>query len=44
VIVIEIGYDQADAVRGLAASTALEIVDLVHDLSGNARCVALKRT
>jgi release factor glutamine methyltransferase len=44
VIVVEIGYDQADAITGLAASTSLEIVELVHDLSGNARCVALKRT
>ena len=43
VLVLEIGYDQADALRDLAASVPLEILHLAHDLSGNTRCVALKR-
>jgi len=43
-LVIEIGYDQAGALRELADAGPLEIVDLIHDLSGNARCLALKLT
>jgi release factor glutamine methyltransferase len=43
VLVLEIGYDQAEALRGLAASHPLDIVERAHDLSGVARCVALKR-
>ncbi|MBZ6077681.1 peptide chain release factor N(5)-glutamine methyltransferase [Microvirga puerhi] len=44
VMVLEIGYDQADSVSRLAAGRALEVVRLVHDLSDNPRCIALKRT
>ncbi len=42
-LVVEIGYDQAGAVGALAGAHALEIVTIAHDLSGNPRCVALKR-
>lgn len=41
-IVLEIGYDQADALKALAAGHNLEILRLAHDLSGNPRCIALK--
>ncbi|MBF9232763.1 peptide chain release factor N(5)-glutamine methyltransferase [Microvirga alba] len=43
-LVLEIGYDQADALQRLAADRALDVLRIVHDLSGNPRCVALKRT
>jgi release factor glutamine methyltransferase len=43
-LVVEIGYDQADALRGLAEAHALEVLAVAHDLSGNPRSVALKRT
>lgn len=43
-LILEIGYDQGDALRSLATGRALEILELVHDLAGNPRCVALKRT
>lgn len=43
-MVLEIGYDQADAVSRLAAARDLERVRLVHDLSDKPRCIALKRT
>jgi release factor glutamine methyltransferase len=43
-LVLEIGYDQAGAVRQLARAHALEIADVASDLSGNPRCVALKAT
>lgn len=43
-IVLEIGYDQAEALQRLAAERALDVVTVAHDLSGNPRCVALKRT
>jgi release factor glutamine methyltransferase len=43
-LVLEIGYDQAEAVRQLARAEALEIVDVASDLSGNPRCLALKAT
>jgi release factor glutamine methyltransferase len=42
-LVVEIGYDQAQAVKGLAEAHALEILTIAHDLSGNPRCVAMKR-
>jgi release factor glutamine methyltransferase len=42
-LVVEIGYDQAQAVRALAEARALEILTIAHDLSGNPRCVAMKR-
>lgn len=43
-MVLEIGYDQAEAVQGLAGAEGLEILEVAHDLSNNPRCVALKRT
>jgi release factor glutamine methyltransferase len=43
-MVLEIGYDQAEALRRLARSHDLEILRVSHDLSGNPRCIALKRT
>jgi release factor glutamine methyltransferase len=42
-LVVEIGYDQAQAVKGLAEAHALEILTIAHDLSGNPRCVVMKR-
>jgi release factor glutamine methyltransferase len=43
-LVLEIGYDQAEALTTLASSHALEVLTIAHDLSGRPRCVALKRT
>jgi release factor glutamine methyltransferase len=43
-IILEIGYDQAEAVMALAGARGLEIVTLRHDLGGHHRCIALKRT
>ncbi|MGO4706986.1 peptide chain release factor N(5)-glutamine methyltransferase [Microvirga sp. 2MCAF38] len=43
-LVLEIGYDQGESLKDLSQAHALEFLDLVHDLSGNPRCVALKRT
>jgi release factor glutamine methyltransferase len=43
-LVLEIGYDQAEALTTLASSHALEVLTIAHDLSGQPRCVALKRT
>jgi release factor glutamine methyltransferase len=42
-LVVEIGYDQAEALRSLAAAHGLEIVRTAHDLSDNPRCVAMTR-
>jgi release factor glutamine methyltransferase len=43
-MVLEIGYDQADPLRHLAQARGLEVLRVAHDLGGNPRCVALKRT
>ncbi|MCB5174360.1 peptide chain release factor N(5)-glutamine methyltransferase [Microvirga lenta] len=43
-MVLEIGYDQAEALQRLARAHALEILRVAHDLSSNPRCVALKRS
>jgi release factor glutamine methyltransferase len=43
-IVVEIGYDQAEDLVGLAGPHGLEILLIAHDLSGNPRCVAMKRS
>ncbi len=43
-LALEIGYDQADALSHLAGLHGLEVLAVAHDLSGNPRCVALKRT
>lgn len=41
-LVVETGYDQACAVRALAARHALPVLDVVKDLSGNARVLAFR--
>ncbi|WP_262298863.1 peptide chain release factor N(5)-glutamine methyltransferase [Microvirga sesbaniae] len=43
-LVVEIGYDQADDLRSLARAYGLEILRIAHDLSGNPRCIAMKRS
>ncbi len=42
-LAVEIGYDQAEALSGLAKLRGLEILRIAHDLSGNPRCIAMKR-
>jgi release factor glutamine methyltransferase len=42
-LAVEIGYDQEEALRSLAAEKGLEILQVAHDLSGHPRCVAMKR-
>jgi release factor glutamine methyltransferase len=43
-MVLEIGYDQAEALKRLAQAQALDVLALNHDLSGSPRCIALKQT
>ncbi|MBA1154880.1 peptide chain release factor N(5)-glutamine methyltransferase [Microvirga mediterraneensis] len=43
-VVVEIGYDQEEDLTGLAAAHGLEILRVAHDLSGNPRCIAMKRS
>jgi release factor glutamine methyltransferase len=43
-LVVEIGYDQAESLKGLAAAHGLEILGIAHDLSGTPRCIAMKRS
>ena len=43
-LAVEIGYDQAEELRSLAGSHGLEILRIAHDLSGNPRCVAMRRS
>ncbi len=42
-LAVEIGYDQEEALRSLAAEKGLEILNVAHDLSGHPRCVAMRR-
>lgn len=42
-LAVEIGYDQADDLRSLAGRCGLEVLRVAHDLSGNPRCVAMRR-
>jgi release factor glutamine methyltransferase len=42
-LAVEIGYDQEEALRSLAAEKGLEILRVAHDLSGHPRCVAMRR-
>jgi release factor glutamine methyltransferase len=42
-LVVEIGYDQAEALSHMAKLHGLEILRIAHDLSNNPRCVAMKR-
>lgn len=42
-LAVEIGYDQAEDLRSLAVLHGLEILRIAHDLSGNPRCVAMRR-
>jgi release factor glutamine methyltransferase len=41
-LAVEIGYDQAEDLKDLAAASGLEIVRITHDLSNNPRCVAMR--
>jgi release factor glutamine methyltransferase len=41
-IVLEIGFDQGEAVPALAAPAGLEVVAVARDLAGQPRCVALR--
>jgi len=41
-LAVEIGYDQSEDLRSLAAANGLEIVRIAHDLSNNPRCVAMR--
>jgi release factor glutamine methyltransferase len=43
-LVVEIGYDQAEDLISLARIYGLEIVRIAHDLSDNPRCIAMKRS
>lgn len=43
-LAVEIGYDQAEDLASLARTYGLDIVRVAHDLSGNPRCVAMKRS
>jgi len=43
-LVVEIGYDQAEDLRSLAAAQGLEILKVAHDLSDTPRCVAMRRS
>lgn len=43
-LAVEIGYDQAEDLRSLAGLHGLEVLRIAHDLSGNPRCVAMKRS
>lgn len=43
-LLMEIGFDQAEALRALSAGFPLEFLGIHPDLNGNPRCVALKRT
>jgi release factor glutamine methyltransferase len=43
-LVLEIGYDQGEAIAPLIGGLPLEILTRAADLSGRPRCVALKRT
>lgn len=42
-LVVEIGYDQAEDLTSLAGTHGLEVLRIAHDLSGNPRCIAMKR-
>jgi release factor glutamine methyltransferase len=42
-LAVEIGYDQAEDLARLAGPHGLEILRIAHDLSGNPRCIAMKR-
>jgi release factor glutamine methyltransferase len=43
-LVVEIGYDQAEDLVSLARIYGLEILRVAHDLSDNPRCIAMKRS
>ncbi|HEV2566651.1 MAG TPA: peptide chain release factor N(5)-glutamine methyltransferase [Microvirga sp.] len=43
-LAVEIGYDQAEDLVSLAGAYGLEILRIAPDLSGNPRCVAMKRS
>ncbi|MBM1173992.1 peptide chain release factor N(5)-glutamine methyltransferase [Microvirga arabica] len=43
-LAVETGYDQAEDLGSLAGLHGLEVLKITHDLSGNPRCVAMKRS
>jgi release factor glutamine methyltransferase len=43
ILVLEIGYDQAEALQTLSTLSPLDFLGTGSDLTGNARCVTLKR-
>jgi release factor glutamine methyltransferase len=43
-LVVEIGYDQAEDLVSLARIYGLEILRVAHDLSDNPRCIAMRRS
>ncbi len=43
-LAVEIGYDQAEDLASLAGIHGLETLRIAHDLSGNPRCIAMKRS
>jgi release factor glutamine methyltransferase len=43
-LVVEIGYDQAEDLGSLARVYGLEILRVAHDLSDTPRCIAMKRS
>jgi release factor glutamine methyltransferase len=42
-LVVEIGYDQAEDLKGLAGRHGLDVLEVRPDLSGHPRCVAMRR-
>jgi release factor glutamine methyltransferase len=43
-LVVEIGYDQAEDLVSLARIYGLEILQVAYDLSDNPRCIAMRRS
>jgi release factor glutamine methyltransferase len=43
-LAVEFGYDQSEDLVSLARAYGLEILRIAHDLSGNPRCIAMKRS
>jgi release factor glutamine methyltransferase len=43
-LAVEIGYNQSENLVSLARTYGLEILRIAHDLSGNPRCIAMKRS
>jgi release factor glutamine methyltransferase len=43
-LAVEIGYNQSENLVSLARTYGLEILRIAHDLSGNPRCITMKRS